>query len=270
MLKILRKTLDSISNDGLARTLGKILRYPLGVLEDRAQTRRRLKAIALRDTEQKFTEIYSRNLWGSDESASGVGSTLECTANLRNALPGLFRTLSVNTVFDAPCGDFNWMRHVVQELEITYIGGDIVRPLLDVNISRYGTNRIRFLHIDLTSAPFPAADLMICRDCMFHLSYQDTWRILRNFVNSEIPYLLATTHINQLAFRNRDIVTGDFRRIDLFEEPYAFPKDVFFRVDDWIPPQPIREMCLWSRAQVAEALHSLENCLAMQDSLPSS
>jgi hypothetical protein len=97
---------------------------------------------------------------------------------------------------------------------------------------------------------------MICRDCLFHLSYADARRVLENFLASGIPYLLTTTHRNDGALVNRDIETGDFRMIDLFEAPFCLPKTPLARIDDWLTPDPEREMCLWSRDQVAHGLEA--------------
>jgi hypothetical protein len=72
----------------------------------------------------KFTDIYHKNIWENEESVSGPGSTLEYT--VRDALPTVLDTYSIKTIFDAPCGDFNWMKYVVKGTNIKYTGGDIV------------------------------------------------------------------------------------------------------------------------------------------------
>jgi hypothetical protein len=207
--------------------------------------------------EDRFAAIYRNRRWGGNqpsESFSGPGSTLVYTKRLRAELPKLFQHFSIRSVFDAPCGDFNWMRHVLLECrEISYVGADIVSPIVEANIAQHANDRVKFLHLDLTTANFPKADLMICRDCLFHLSYEDIKCILLGYVASGIPYLLTSTHIGN--FKNCDFSSsGDFRLIDLFSEPFNFPKDVMYRIEDWTPPFPPREMCLWNRAQVISAL----------------
>jgi hypothetical protein len=119
----------------------------------------------------------------------------------------------------------------------------------------YRDSNISFIRIDLTKQIFPEADLMICRDFLFHCSFHHTKLVLSNFSRSKIQYLLTTTHINHGHFKNEDISTGaSYRLIDLFEPPYCFPIDVLFRVEDWIAPYPKREMCLWTREQITQAL----------------
>ena len=126
------------------------------------------------DIETRFTKIYSNNYWGNKESVSGSGSTLEYTENIRNGLNKLINQYSITSIFDAPCGDFNWMKLLIKNNNnIQYIGGDIVKPLIESNIALYQSERVKFKHIDLTSDTYPYADLMFCRDCLFHLSYND-------------------------------------------------------------------------------------------------
>jgi hypothetical protein len=82
-----------------------------------------------KNLEEKFTIIYERNAWGGAESVSGSGSSLRMTQNVRNSLPSLIETFAVKSIFDAPCGDFNWMK-LINLQNISYIGGDIVKPLI--------------------------------------------------------------------------------------------------------------------------------------------
>jgi hypothetical protein len=251
MSKLFDKTISSLKEEGVVKTFVKAVRYPFGLMK-----RRKLSTsiLALGNAEARFTEIYKKNYWGSAESISGMGSTIEHTINLRNELPELFKKFSIKTVFDAPCGDFNWMKHVLEGNNVNYIGGDIVAPLIADNNARYRSKNVTFIHIDLIKEKFPKADLMICRDCLFHLSFHDTRSVLQNFIDAEISYLLTTTHIHTERFRNKDIKTGDFRRIDLFSAPYYFPKDMLLRIEDWKAPDPEREMCLWTRNQIIQAL----------------
>ncbi|WP_448171279.1 class I SAM-dependent methyltransferase [Rhizobacter fulvus] len=204
--------------------------------------------------EATFSWIYQNNHWGSAESVSGPGSTLDSTQNLRAELPRLLERLSVKVLLDAPCGDFNWMRHLLPELNLQYIGGDIVKEIIDTHTQNYSSDRISFMHVNLICDPLPRADLLICRDCLFHFSYEDTKLVLENFIRSDITYLLTTTHTRVNEFQNKDIKTGEGRLIDLFSYPYNFPKSPIATIEDWIPPYPERAMCLWTREQVAKAV----------------
>ena len=243
---IARRLGQSFEAVGLLGTLSKMVRKPFALLRSREILRRE-------SLSERFEEIFRRNHWGGSESVSGAGSTLEYTRNLRDNLPGLFKKFGIRTVFDAPCGDFNWMSHVVAANDISYIGGDIVKPLIDRLKSREAGD-VAFMVFDLTSDAFPKADLWLSRDCWFHLSYADLIKTLEGFVASDIPYVLATSEITENRVVNRDIISGDYRSMDLFAEPYGFPKDTLHEIDDWHPPNPPRKMFLWSRDQVRAAL----------------
>ena len=81
--------------------------------------------------EERFNFIYQNNLWGSEESLSGPGSSLVLTKNLRSKLPKLIRSYKIKSLYDAPCGDLNWMKYLFPVLKIQYIGGDIVKKLIE-------------------------------------------------------------------------------------------------------------------------------------------
>lgn len=258
----LSKLKTSVLRDGVWATARRVVRHALYQLNFGGHKARRAafekSVLALPTPGERFEAIYLSNVWRSDESASGPGSTLAYTKNLRGHLPELFEKFNVRRVFDAPCGDFNWMRSVLQGLSIEYVGGDIVQPLVEDLQRRYGGPGRAFQHVDLTRGPFPESDLMICRDCLFHLSDEDIRSALRVFLDSGSRLLLTTTHLNDGSFINTDIASGDFRLLDLFSAPYNLPANPLMRIDDWLPPDPPRQMCLWSREQVAEALQTMD------------
>tara|TARA_B100000963_G_C22518356_1_gene621796 strand:- start:116 stop:883 length:768 start_codon:yes stop_codon:yes gene_type:complete len=199
---------------------------------------------------EKFTAIFYKTLSESTESVSGVGSSLEYTSNLRKKLPYMFAQFKIKSVFDAPCGDFNWMKEVILTNDISYLGTDIVSEIVNQNISNYSAKNISFFEGDLTKISFPKSDLMILRDILFHLSYNDARKVIHNFLKSEIKFLLTTTHTQ--CNQNSDIYSGDFKFINLYKHPYNFPNKPLWVVDDWIPPFPQRKMVLFSREQLIE------------------
>lgn len=216
------------------------------------------KILKIDGIENRFTKIYEKKIWGDAESVSGSGSSIAYTENLRKEFPKLLKLFSIDSVFDAPCGDCHWMKSIVQERQdIKYIGADIVKPIIEENSNTIKGVNIAFMHLDLTKDPFPVCDLMICRDCLFHLSYKDIYLTLNNFINSNIPYLLTTTHVNLSNFSNKDIASGDFRLIDLFSEPFNFPKSSLYIIQDWLPPDLPREMHLWSRNELCAVIDEL-------------
>src|SRR5260370_61794 len=104
----------------------------------------RRRILASDSIEHRFTWVYKRNHWGDRESVSGPGSTLRYTENLRKQLPLLFAEYKVRKVLDAPCGDFNWMQEDVKEIDIDYVGADIVPQLVENNNALYKSERVGF------------------------------------------------------------------------------------------------------------------------------
>jgi len=167
-----------------------------------------------------FRLAYRDNLWRGAETPSGAGSSTDQTRVIAAALPRLCATYGVGSLLDIPCGSFNWMADV--DLRgIRYTGGDIVPEIVADATRRDGRRGRRFLVLDLTRSPLPAADLLLCRDCFVHLSYSDITRAVANIRKSDIEYLLTTTFRAESAFR--DIVTGDWRPLNLEAPPFVFP-----------------------------------------------
>lgn len=235
---------------------------PFGVIEKRIaklrKSRFKKQWIHTLSAEDRFTWIYKNNYWSNAESVSGPGSTLQQTENIRRVLPRLVEAFHVKRMLDVPCGDFNWMQHALRDMDVSYIGGDIVRDLTADLQRRYGNERTSFRHINLITDTLPQADLLLCRDCLFHLSIADIARALSNFVASGIPYILTTTHLPRNGeAMNADIPTGHFRYIDLVAAPFHLPAEPLARFEDWNEPEVPREMCLWSADQLREPVRRL-------------
>ena len=236
-----------------------IVKTPARKLKYLLDTRAIEKADSLTD---RFTLIYHRNSWGSQESVSGSGSTIAMTESIRELLPVIFKKFSISSILDVPCGDFNWMQ-LVDLQGISYIGGEIVKPLVSELDMKFSSDGIAFIQMDVTKDTFPKSDLVLNRDCLFHLSYQDIFLTLSNFLESGSKYFLSTSHDNDQEFRNSDIRSGDFRRIDLFSTPFNFPKNFYFQIPEHgeasLPP---RSLYLWEHEQIKVAHSNLENFLS--------
>lgn len=219
------------------------------------------KLARVQTLQERFTLIYDSNIWRSSESVSGNGSTMRMTRSIRALLPHIVDDFAISSIFDAPCGDFNWMKQI--DLKgVTYIGGDIVKPLVDELHQKYSSNSISFIHFDITSMSFPKSDLVLNRDCLFHLSYQDILATLENFIDSGSKYFLSTSYDNQEEFFNLDIRSGGFRLIDLFAPPFSFSRKFLYQIPE--PPEgtlPPRSLYLWDSCQVANAYSNLRDFL---------
>ena len=202
-----------------------------------------------------FADIYHDRSWGG-ASASGMGSDHEQTKSLRGELPQLLEAYSIGSLLDVPCGDFNWMK-LVELGGRPYIGGDIVTDLIEHNNVTFRSNNRRFCVLDIMKDRLPSADLLLCRDCLIHLSNRDVQLALKNIAHSEVSYVLTTTY--PLITRNTDIVTGEFRAINLQLAPFSLPKPVVVIPEDLFQKQKddpnfIRELGLWRRRDFARWL----------------
>ena len=180
------------------------------------------------DLEATFERIYTTNLWGSAESVSGLGSAPAETQALRAALVAVLKTLRVRTLIDAPCGDFGWLGQGELPVE-SYVGLDIVEPLVARNAAAYGNAERRFQKHDLTRDPLPDGDLLLCRDCLVHLSFANIARVLERVRRSRITYLLATTFTHHE--HNEDIQDGDWRMLNLERAPFCLGEPLTILVE---------------------------------------
>jgi SAM-dependent methyltransferase len=169
--------------------------------------------------EDIFSAIYQGNLWGSPESRSGPGSTLARAADFVPDLVTLLRGLDTRVLLDAPCGDFNWAGLLADNVD-RYIGVDVVGEIIARNRILAGSSTRTFVHGDLTRDPMPAADVILCRDCLVHFSFADIWRAVHNLRQSGGRYLLTTTFLEH---DNADIATGGWRPLNLERPPFCFP-----------------------------------------------
>lgn len=204
------------------------------------------------DRKSAFEQIYQQNLWGSEQSKSGDGSELEYTAEYRKNLISLLKDRKFTSMLDAPCGDLNWMLKVIEEVEIQYQGGDISSSLIAELQSRYPA--LHLTNFDICKDNFPKVDVWHCRDCLFHLPFADIQIALQNFVQSDVPFALLTTHKSFLMHQNLDIPVGGFRFLDLEKTPFYLPKPLHHVTDYKRGSDFPRYVGLWSREMIQQAL----------------
>ncbi len=197
------------------------------------------REIEARSAQNVFSDIHRRRGWGSGESASGPGSSVERAGAFKDELLCLLKEMKATSVLDAGCGDFNWMKEL--ELDFTrYIGIDVVWELVAENRKAYGQDLRTFECLDMTKDGLPKVDVILCRDSLVHLSLDDILAALENFRQSGSTYLLTTTFTRLPA--NMDIPTGEWRPINLQMAPFNFPE----------PLRLIDEKCVHSAGAFAD------------------
>jgi len=176
-----------------------------------------------------FSEIHRTNAWRDPESVSGRGSTLARTKVITSQLPVLLQELNADSLIDAACGDFNWMRYVDLG-SIKYTGVDIVPALVVRNRQLYQTDQRTFAVQDITKDRLPNADVILCRDCLIHLSFKSIKAAISNFKKTSATHLLCTTH--STVTENTDCADGSWRNINLRLPPFNFPQPVKLLIED--------------------------------------
>ncbi len=141
-----------------------------------------------------FAEIYHTNYWMGAKSRSGQGSSLRSTSVIRSELSVLCDALQIKTILDIGCGDYYWMQKVHLP-DCAYMGVDIVPEMIELNRKHYADKSHHFLCLDSVHDPLPEAELVLCRDVIAHLNYDEACDLLRNVKASGSKFLLMSTHL---------------------------------------------------------------------------
>jgi 2-polyprenyl-3-methyl-5-hydroxy-6-metoxy-1,4-benzoquinol methylase len=169
--------------------------------------------------ETVFNDIFESNYWTDAHSRSGTGSNEQQTTHVRHILTDVIKDRHLKSMLDIPCGDFFWMKNVAFD-ECSYVGADIVQKIVDSNTVNYARPNVRFIHADVTKTELGPYDLIFCRDCLVHFSYDAVFEAFKNLKRSGSQLILTTTFPNHT---NRNITTGDWRPLNLQLPPFSLP-----------------------------------------------
>lgn len=185
-----------------------------------------------------FSHIYQNSIWGkgSDKFFSGAGShhahyTLPYIAAINKWASQFANKLSVT---DLGCGDFSIGQKIRHNFS-QYTACDCVPELVEHNQNTFPD--ITFLCLDASQQPIPAADVIIIRQVLQHLSNKDIHAIINNVVG-KFSYAIITEHMYTSSNKpNQDIETSNWTRhqigshVDLSSAPFNwhFPKEI---IDD--------------------------------------
>lgn len=100
----------------------------------------------------------------------------------------------INTILDAPCGDFNWFQMI--DFNGDYVGVDVVEELITNNLNRYRNAHRKFMPMNIIRDKLPISDLVLCRECLNHLSLQDATNAINNLIISTNKLLVVTHYPN--------------------------------------------------------------------------
>jgi hypothetical protein len=178
---------------------------------------------------------------------SGFGSSVAGTAELRKELSEFIQRRRIQSLIDAPCGDFNWMKMVLDENEqLSYLGMDIVEELVESNSSLYGRSSVRFAVGDILIELPGEADMWLCRDIIIHLPNKEIEVVLNKARAAPIKYF-ATTYYPDISNAG-DISFGEFKRVNVCADPFYWPAPDFILKDN-CDDDSGRHLGIWGSAE---------------------
>jgi SAM-dependent methyltransferase len=173
---------------------------------------RKLKSKRL---EEIFTEIYEKNIWGGKPGTfySGTGTENPSTEIYIAALVRLINEERIQSVLDIGCGDFRIMNQVIAKTNISYLGIDVVAPLVNDLERKFATDRVKFSVLNAVNDPLPSAELVTIRQVLQHLNNAQIQSILNKV--SKFKYALITEHvpIGESVEPNLDKIAGPHIRM---------------------------------------------------------
>ena len=166
-----------------------------------------------------FNRIYAEGTWGKDvagKGTSGTGSTLEITREYRAYVEDFVKKHRVKSVVDAGCGDWSFSS-AMDWGNASYLGVDIASDVIAAVRNKHEKGRIKFQVGDITDE-LPAAELLISKDVLQHLSNELVHKFIRNNLRKgKYKWVILT---NDRGSENRDVASGGYRAIDLAAPPF--------------------------------------------------
>lgn len=172
-----------------------------------------------------FQAIYAQAAWGTNQSgagSSGLGSTLEFTKIYRVFLQDFLAKHDIRSVVDAGCGDWEFSQ-AIDWTGIDYLGLDVVPSVIADNQRRFGSAKVRFAVANIVRDPLPAADLLVVKDVLQHLSHADIARFLAQLPRYRHVLIVNDVHPVSLTAEPQDIETGGYRPLDSTRLPHSVP-----------------------------------------------
>ena len=164
---------------------------------------------------------YTKGLGGS---RSGPGSTMEYTKPVRQTLKKFIKEEGINTIFDAPCGHGEWMCDVLSSVDVSYLGIDVTPISVETARETCEAKNAVFEVADIFEYDFPAVDLIICRDFLFHCSLELGQKVIDKIRSSGSKYVGFTSFPNHPT--NTDVTNYGYRPINMEKSPYYMTDEV--------------------------------------------
>ncbi len=198
-----------------------------------------------------FTGIYKKNVWGGikGEFFSGPGSHNAYIEGYANVIADFIKKNDVYDIVEIGCGDFNVSNSILNKLNsvkhiYSYVGYDVVKPLVSRNNFIFGSSAVRFICKDSSTGKIKGGDLLLIRQVLQHLNNNSIKQIVQKFKNYR--YIIVTEHqasekYGNLIKPNIDQPAGESIRLRfksavyLDKDPYNCNVDSkIFEIPQWI------------------------------------
>lgn len=175
-----------------------------------------------------FTNIYETSLWNNNnnpEYKGGSGEGSELQNNINSYVPFIKHFIQVNnisSVVDLGCGDFVSGPYIYDDLDITYTGYDVYKPIVDYHNKTYSNDsKYNFKCIDIFNnrQDIVNADLCILKDVLQHWDVISIFTFLKDIINmGKFKYILICNCCSD-AKNGQNIDIGNWRPLSCDVNP---------------------------------------------------
>ena len=171
--------------------------------------------------EKIFTNVYENNHWGDNNNdeyngSSGEGSNIDYNKDTYvSFLKKFIAEHNIKNIVDLGCGDFKCGKIIYDDLDVTYIGYDTYKKVIDYHLKQHSLPKYSFVHLDFCNNKenIVNGELCILKDVIQHWSLSSIYTFLDYLVESKkFKYIIICNCGNQTQ-DNTDILDGGWRQL---------------------------------------------------------
>jgi Methyltransferase domain len=156
---------------------------------------RRFLGLKEKPTQDVFSEIYKKNIWGGKPGTfySGTGTHNPNTTTYITNIANFINSHQVKKLVEIGCGDFTITKEILQQVKVDYTGGDVVKELIAHHQEKYQNSNTRFCVLNAIEDKLPEGDMVIIRQVLQHLNNEQIQKILLKL--GQYKYAVITEHV---------------------------------------------------------------------------
>lgn len=170
-----------------------------------------------------FAINYATGEWDQESDVKGTSGSGSSPVNAKmyiEYLRDFLKTKQITSVVDLGCGDWQIAR-LIDWSGIQYTGIDVVKSVIEKNKKEFSAKNITFIRADGIDYTLPRADLLICKDVLQHLPFNDIAQVLPQL--SKFKYCILVNDVDPvtLTCENTDLPRGHYRVLDMTLPPFS-------------------------------------------------